>query len=282
MIELSRILGEEIQQISGVNEELLGSAIDDKAGILSMLRQGAGLTTLQILFDQLDHSKKLLGRLFIDLIQSNFTPGKISRIIGEEPSREFFSKAFGKYDSAVEEGVYTTTQRQVQFRQLIELRELGINIPEDLLVKSSTIQGKKELLEALAAQKEQEQKQLERSEAIAEQEKNAIIEDVRARAQANLGLGLERASRVQENRALAIERLAESQKDKNLSSLAIVKAAKELEGLDLEHLNRLISLAKSLQELGSSDNIEERAEVKEPSLEELLVALQQGENNGNE
>ena len=47
MIELSRALAEDITKISGVNEELLGSATDDKAGILSMLRQGASLTTLQ-------------------------------------------------------------------------------------------------------------------------------------------------------------------------------------------------------------------------------------------
>ena len=35
-----------ITKISGVNEELLGSATDDKEGILSMLRQVAGLTNL--------------------------------------------------------------------------------------------------------------------------------------------------------------------------------------------------------------------------------------------
>jgi hypothetical protein len=58
MIQLSELLGQEIQQISGVNEELLGSAQDDKAGILSMLRQGAGLTTLQGLFDNLDFATK--------------------------------------------------------------------------------------------------------------------------------------------------------------------------------------------------------------------------------
>jgi len=54
MMQLSEILGQEVQQISGVNEELLGAAEDDKSGILSMLRQGAGLTTLQVLFDNLD------------------------------------------------------------------------------------------------------------------------------------------------------------------------------------------------------------------------------------
>ena len=91
MIQLSEILGREIQEISGVNEELLGSAMDDKAGVLSMLRQGAGLTTLQILFDQLDLSQKLLGRLLLHTMQANFTPGKVKRIIGEEgPSPEFY------------------------------------------------------------------------------------------------------------------------------------------------------------------------------------------------
>ncbi|HSH36308.1 hypothetical protein, partial [Schnuerera sp.] len=86
MIELSTILSKEIMEISGVNEELLGSAQDDKAGILSMLRQGAGLTTLQSLFDQLDLSQKLLGQIFLKLIQMNYTPGKIQRIVKEEPS----------------------------------------------------------------------------------------------------------------------------------------------------------------------------------------------------
>ena len=81
MIELSKILAEEMNQISGVNEELLGSANDDKAGILSQLRQGAGLTTLQILFDELDRSQKLLGKIMIDIIQANFTPGKIQKIL---------------------------------------------------------------------------------------------------------------------------------------------------------------------------------------------------------
>jgi hypothetical protein len=60
LIQLSEILGREIQEISGVSDELLGMAEDDKAGILSMLRQGAGLTTLQILFDNMDFSQKLL------------------------------------------------------------------------------------------------------------------------------------------------------------------------------------------------------------------------------
>jgi hypothetical protein len=41
MIEISRSLSEDITKISGVNEELLGAATDEKAGILSMLRQSS-------------------------------------------------------------------------------------------------------------------------------------------------------------------------------------------------------------------------------------------------
>jgi len=145
MIQLSELLAREVMEISGVNEELLGSATDDKAGILSMLRQGAGLTTLQVLFDNLDRSQKLLGKLMIDIIQSNFTPGKIKRIIEDEPSPQFYNKAFGKYDCSVEEGLNTITQKQMQFAQMLELREAGVQISDQDLLEAATLQNKKKL-----------------------------------------------------------------------------------------------------------------------------------------
>ena len=113
--QLSENLTTEIMQIAGVNEELMGQAIDDKAGILAMLRQGAGLTTLQKLFDQLDFAQKLLGKKLIKIVQNHFSPAKVQRIIEEQPTEQFYNKMFGRYDAAVEEGFNTTTQRQVQF-----------------------------------------------------------------------------------------------------------------------------------------------------------------------
>ena len=280
MIELSKILGEEIQQISGVNEELLGSAEDDKAGILSMLRQGAGLTTLQTLFDQLDYSQKTLGRLFLQLIQTNFSPGKIKRIIGEEPSPQFYSKAFGKYDVSIEEGNNTSTQRQMMFQQLIALRELGLPIPNDILIEASTLQNKKELVEAIDLQESQQQElqQMQLQAAMAEQE--AKTKDLHARAEANAGLGLERASRVQENRALAVERLAESEKDRDLGTLHKVKAMKELEGMDLDQIEKLLRLADYIESQQSGEARKEETQVETPNIEELAV-MAEGEKNGS-
>lgn len=279
MIELSKILGEEIQQISGVNEELLGSANDDKAGILSMLRQGAGLTTLQTLFDQLDFSQKTLGRIFMDLIQSNFSPGKIKRIISEEPSPQFYSKAFGKYDVSIEEGTNTPSQKQMQFQQLLSLRELGLPIPTNILLEASTLQNKNELVEAIGAQ-EKEQSQLQNTQLqLALEAEKAKIKDLDSRAEANTGLGLERSSRVQENRALAQERLAEAEKDRDLGTLHLVKAMKELEGMDLEQIEKLLRLSQYIKSQPSPESLKEQAAVKTPNIEELAV-MAQGEKNG--
>ena len=247
LVQISDILAREVQEISGVNEELLGSAVDDKAGILSMLRQGAGLTTLQILFDQLDRSQKLLGKIILDIIQNNFTPGKVKRIIEQEPSPQFYNKAFGKYDAAIEEGANTTTQKQLQFAQLLQLREAGVQIPDDVLLKASTVQNKKELVDAVTAQ-QQEQAQMQQMQveaAIAEQQ--ARTELAQARAVADKGLGLERVSRVEENQAFAIERIAEAQKDRAARDLDMVKALKEIEDVDITQLSRLIELSEKLR-----------------------------------
>ena len=249
MIQLSELLGKEIQEISGVNEELLGSAVDDKAGILSMLRQGAGLTTLQILFDHLDRSQKLLGKLIIDLIQANFTPGKVKKILeGKEPAPQFYSKAFGKYDAVVEEGLNTSTQRQMQFAQMLQLREAGVPIPDDVLLEAATIVNKKEIVEAVMRNQQQAQQMQQMQMQSTMEEQQARTDLAKARAIADKGLGIERVSRVQENQALAVERKAQAERDEALAILDIVKAAKELETIDITHIREALSIARSLQE----------------------------------
>lgn len=283
MIQLSEILGREIQEISGVNEELLGSADDDKAGILSMLRQGAGLTTLQILFDQLDLSQKLLGRVLLDVMQANFTPGKVKRIIQEEPSPEFYHKAFGKYDAVIEEGLNTSTQRQMQFAQLLQLRELGIPVSTELLIENSTLSNKQQLVDSVMKQ-EQQQSQMQQQQSQMQIELlKAQIEKMQASAVADSGLGMERASRIQENNALAVERKAEAAKDRDLGALHYVKALKELQDIDLGQIEKMISLANEIQQMtqAKADVIDETEQLMDTAqatpqkAEEMMAAVQQ-------
>lgn len=274
MIQLSELLAREVMEISGVNEELLGSAVDDKAGVLSMLRQGAGLTTLQSLFDHLDMAQKNLGRIMIDIIQANWTPAKIKKILeGEEPTDQFHNKKFGKYHADVEEGLNTTTQKQMQFAQMLQLREAGVPISSIDLLEAATIQNKKIIIEnSIKMQQAQQQVQQQQTQ-IALKETQARTELAYARARADTGLGMERLSRIEENHALADERRAEAGKDREIALLNLVKALKEIEGLDLAHLEKLISLNQIVR----ADEAQPRPQQAMPQqpLEQNLNALGQ-------
>src|SRR5262249_29587419 len=85
-MELANQLADFVFRTSGVNQELMGMANDSKTGIEVMLRQGAGLVTLQKYFDQWDSVLKQLGRLEQKIIQNRWSPAKIARILGKEPN----------------------------------------------------------------------------------------------------------------------------------------------------------------------------------------------------
>lgn len=234
MIELSRALGDEIQQISGVNEELLGSADDDKAGILSMLRQGAGLITLQPIFDQLDHSVKMLGKVLMEAMQYNLTPGFVQRIINEEPSMQFYDRFFGSFDCQVEEGANTSTQKQLNFSQLLHLRELGIPIPVSELIKSSTLQNKNDLIQAIESE-QQQQAQL--------QQQQAQIEMMRNQASSEM-----MQSKAMLDQAATQEKYAQAEANVARGTLDEVRALKELDQMDLQTIEHWLNLTDRVKQ----------------------------------
>jgi aromatic ring-cleaving dioxygenase len=246
-VEVINQMNQSMMEISGVNEELLGSAEDDKAGILSMLRQGAGLTTLQILFDHLDESLKVLGTLELDMIQSNFSAAKVKRIIEEEPTREFFNKTFQKYDCVVVEGLDTPTQRMEALKQALYLREIGIPISGEFLLEMSNLQNKTKLIEQIAKQEQQQAQMQEMQVQLQMQEIQARTELASARAGADRGLENERATRSYANMSLARERELEGQKDLEQATLDKIKSIKELQGIDLEQIQKALEIIQLMK-----------------------------------
>lgn len=234
---------------SGVNEELLGAASDDVAGVLSQLRQGAGLTTLQSLFDGLDHSQKLVAQRILSVIKENYVPAKIQRMLGgQQPSPWFLNREFGQYDVVVEEGFNTSTQKQMQYAQLLQARELlGDEIPTKTIIDAMTIQNKDRLMQDIEERQKQkqqiEQQQLQ-SQLNLQAQQAKLFE---SRSIAETGSGMERFSRIEENKALAVERQAEAVKDDNQALLNWVRALKELEGLDIAHLKELVAIDSALK-----------------------------------
>jgi hypothetical protein len=250
MIQLSMSLAEDITKISGVNEELLGAATDDKAGILSMLRQGAGLTTLQTLFDKLDYSQRLLGKIRMDAVRKNFSPGKVRNIIGREPEERFYTSNVSKYDIAVEEGVYSTTQRQMELQQLLHFRtELGMQIPDESILRASVIQNKDKLIDDLnKASQQQAQAQQQASEVQMQQMQSEVM-SAYAKTKSDLALSKERMANATAKMVSIDQIEADAEQSRTQAELDLIKQIIELEDMDLQGIRNALELAETIKSL---------------------------------
>jgi hypothetical protein len=264
MIELSKLLAQEITEISGVSEELLGAATDDISGVQNMLRQGSALVTLQVLFDNADLALKLLGEKMLEAMQKNFTPGKVMQVTQEEPTQEFYTKNFGKYNAVVEEGMNTDTQKQMAYAQSLNMLQQGLPIPFKFIIENSNVQNKKELLEAMQQQQQKQDELQQLQTQLAQQEMAANVQLAQATAQSQLGSAAERYSRVEENKALAIEKIAAAEKDRDMALLDVVKTLKELDGMDIDHLHRLLDIADKVKMHEGLDKPLKQPETQQP------------------
>lgn len=247
LLELSNSLAEDITKISGVNEELLGSATDDKSGILSMLRQGAGLTTLQTIFDKLDYTQRLFGKIRLQAIRKNFSKGKIRNILGHDADPRFFSSHTQKYGIAVEEGNYSSTQRQMELQQLIHFKELGMGIADKSIIRAAFITNKRQVIEDMEEQQQQQMEQAQAQAQQAQQMDEAKIVGIMAKAQAD-------QAKVQDLMASSSERIAKiedihatAHHKEIQSDLDLVKMIVELEDMQFNQFKNAFEYAQAVK-----------------------------------
>jgi len=255
--QLQETFSRELNFVSGITEENMGHIVDENAsGFKTAIRQTAGFVTLKPLFENLDESQNMLGNIMMDMIRTNYGPSKVQLILeGQQPAPQFFNKAFGKYHCMVQDGFDTQSQRQMQFAQLSYLREMGIAIPDTVMIESATIQKKTELIQHMQ-QVQQQNSQLQQAQMqVQMQQTQAQAKLTNATAVAQEGLGLERLSRVQENQALAIERRAQADKDEEAALLNFVKAIRELQSIDLDQLGKMVQLSRALKDSSNVDKV---------------------------
>lgn len=257
MLQMEDQLKQVMMEISGINEELLGSAVDDKAGILSMLRQGAGLTTLQKLFDQFDESQRLCGDIICEMIQKNWTYGKIKQVIGEEPTAEFDNKAFFKYGCKVVPGVLTESQSQLEVQQLLYAKEMGAPVEWSDILPKMTIQNKDELLEKVKQREEAQAQQAQQMQQLQMQQLQVDNETKLSYSESQRGLAAERVAKIQLDKALNAERLNRAEEDKTAAALNIVKAVKELQSMDLNQFAEALALVQSLKQTEAQETMQD-------------------------
>ena len=215
-LQYQDIIDKNIMEIPGASDELLGlSSVGDSqvSGKLAEVRASNGLKGNRGIFDNLEQSRKYLGLLVMEAIQKNYSPGKIARIIGEEPTDQFFSGQFEEYDCAIKQAVKTTTQREAYYYQLLQLVALGAPIPWADIMEVAPLQGSTKLHEVMRQQAEQAQQAAAAEQEAAQMQKmldmaavnqsTALAEERRARVLADIGLAKERESEVTQNHAKA-------------------------------------------------------------------------------
>ncbi len=269
--QMEESLGNLFPVVTGISEENMGfNTGEDKSGYRAALQQGAGLINLRPIFDKLDDAQNLLGNIVMKVVRANYGPAKISRILeGEEPAPLFYNKDFGRYHCTVENGFATETQKQMEFLQALDLFERGILKDAEYVLEKATMQGKNDLIERqkqqmqAAQQQQQQQAQIQMEEI---QSRSRLSESMAYSQQAS---GNERNSRVEENRALAIEKIAESRKQEEEAFLNKIKVLKEIEDMDIGHLERLISIANALK---ADDRAQQESMAQADSIKPTRVA----------
>lgn len=186
IIELSKLLKDDFAGVTGITDELIGSTVQDQSGILEMFRQAAGLVTLRKIFDGADFCLRQCGEIFREGIRRNFTRSKVRSILGREPDSKFFSSIVNRYSIAVEEGAYSTTQRQMELQQYLHFKQLGMNVADKTIWRAAFLTNKKRAMQE-AEEVAQAQAQQQQAEQAKENEsKQADIMSKSAKAQLDL------------------------------------------------------------------------------------------------
>lgn len=172
---------EHIKSISGVSDSMQGFDREDVAAKAIAYKQQRGSVNFTKVLDNLERSDFLLARNVLDLIQQYYTEERILNITHDDPLREPETITINQYDPTTGQIVndltlgeyaititstpYRATMEDSQFEQARALREIGIPIPDAVLIENSRLNRKADILKQMQGDKEspeaQAQKQLE-------------------------------------------------------------------------------------------------------------------------
>ena len=256
--EVTQRLKQNIQSDAGVTPELLGQAADSDVGITEQLRQGAALTTLQEIFDNLDLSQRNAGRLHWAIIQHNYTLGKIRRMIDEEPTNEFRDKSFQKYDAVVTNAPLTATTKQLGFMQLLGLQERGINIPVSYLFEQVVVQDKDKLIASIQKEQQAAQQQQQQMAELQMENQRIVNESLQSKAISDRALAEERTQKGHLEQVQIETAYNKSEHEKSAATLNMVKAAHEVQSMKVDDFVKVFSLIENIQKRHDENTIRQQ------------------------
>ncbi len=230
-LALAQQMADLIFKTSGIDIENWSGQNDKQTSSLTLLiKQAANLLPFQKYFDQWDHSLKLLGERLLQIALNNWNEEKVSLMINEEPSPHFYSKIFAKYQTVVEEGLLTATQKNLQAQQMMDINQaFGREVlPPSMIIKDMNIQGKAEILQFLQQQEQQASQLQQEQTAVQHAFEDAKLKEMYSKATANIATARERHGRAEADIGLFEERLSEITRNRALATKDKMEALEKL------------------------------------------------------
>ena len=150
-----------IQAISGINESMLGTDSAAVSGIAIRAKQNRGAIMIQVPLDNLRKTRHYLAEKILELIQTFYTEQRIIQVTNEsdplqprEPmvinqmtpeGRIINDLTLGEYDVVVSTAPARDSFDEVQFAEALNLRQVGVAIPDDAIIEYSHLAKKGEL-----------------------------------------------------------------------------------------------------------------------------------------
>lgn len=168
---------EHIKTISGIPDSMLGQDRADVAAKAIQQKREAAVTNLVKPLDSLTRTDHLLARNVLDLVQQFYTEERVETIIKDPMTQETETftvnqitpngevvndLTLGEYDVIVSSVPLRETMEDSQFEQALELRKLGISIPDSVLIENSRLRDKKRIMETINEQANSAEAQAQR------------------------------------------------------------------------------------------------------------------------
>ena len=152
-----------IQSIPGIASLMGQEPKSAVSGVALGQAQDKALLGLQVVFDNLQFTRKLVAKRILDCVQTYYTEERVFhvtewrnpeepdvevRINEEDTSGEVVNDiTVGKYEVTVGSTPTRDTFEEMQFAQILEMRKAGVMVPDHHVIKHSQLQGKDEIAE---------------------------------------------------------------------------------------------------------------------------------------
>lgn len=154
-----------VREISGV-QSLMGIMPGaDVSGVALEQTQGRALTLLQVAFDNLNFTRSLVGQAIIAMVQRFYNEPRILRVTDwrnpeqpemqvpinqPTPSGEILNNLqLGEYEIIVSSAPARDGIQETQFAEAVQLRQAGVQIPDEYIIRSSHLAHKTEIADVV-------------------------------------------------------------------------------------------------------------------------------------